>query len=124
MADKTVPLSKRYEVPGHEPFDKLVLRAPVYQDIFIDGLGEPAERQPNGAGGFMVVVYHSVVDKYVQRLLRSPDYSCITQLEACDALDLQNEIIGFFSKRVASTTSPASPTPLSSGSDGTPPASS
>lgn len=123
MADKTVPLSKRYEVPGHEPFDKLVLRAPVYQDIFIDGLGEPAERQPNGAGGFMVVVYHSVVDKYVQRL-------CAPGLQLHHAAGSMRRSRSakrdhrFFSKRVASTTSPASPTPLSSGSDGTPPASS
>jgi hypothetical protein len=104
MANKIVKLSRRYETPGGQPFDHLELREPVYQDIFIDGLGVPAEMQPNGHGGSMAVIYHSVVDSYAQRLLVVPTYECISQLSPQDSLKLQDEILGFFSQRAASTT--------------------
>lgn len=96
MADKTVKLSRRYEVPGEEPFDSVTLREPTYQDIVMDGLGYPQELQPNGHGGSMIVTYHSVVDAYAQRLIKTPKYDAISGLSVEDTRTVEEAICGFF----------------------------
>lgn len=114
-----VQLSRRYEVPGWEPFDSVTLREPTYQDIFMDGLGFPRELQPNGHGGLMLITLTSTVDAYAQRLVEKPGYQAIAVLSALDARRVQDAIIGFFSEPATETTSPESLTSSSSGSAGT-----
>jgi hypothetical protein len=99
MADKIVPLSRRYEVPGEEPFDSITLREPTYQDIVMDGLGYPQELQPNGHGGSMIVTYYSVVDAYAQRLIKAPQYGAVSRLSVEDTRTVEEAICGFFLTR-------------------------
>lgn len=96
VAEKTIQLSKRYEIPGETPFDVLVLREPTYNDIFMSGLGRPVEWQPSKTGDFVRIVYSDIIDAYVVRLLKAPTYGAIAGLEAADALLLAEEICGFF----------------------------
>ncbi len=122
MGEHIVKLSRRYEVPGSEPFDSVVLREPTYADVFMSGLGLPEEWQPNGQGGGMLVTYPSTIDAYLQRLVKvgSPGYENLAIISALDGKKLADKVLGFFHE-VAATTSP--PTTSSSGSDGTQPAS-
>ncbi|OLP56824.1 hypothetical protein BJF92_12190 [Rhizobium rhizosphaerae] len=120
MAAKEVILSRRYEVPGVAPFDRVTLREPTYADRYMSGLGLPQEWQPNGRGGGMVVTYPEVVDAYLQRLIVSPGYEHISGISATDGGRLEAALAGFFLEPTGST---ASPTNLSSGSDGSPAAS-
>lgn len=96
MSEKTIPLSRRYEVPGEPPFESIVLREPTYHDIFMSGLGRPVEWQPSKTGDFVRIVYPEVIDAYVVRLLKAPAYGAVAGLEAADALLLAEEICGFF----------------------------
>lgn len=114
MADKTVPLSKSYDVNGQR-FGQIELREPTYHDIFVDGLGYPREVQPV-KGGAALMVYPEVVDQYAQRLVIAPGYEFIHELNASDSKKLEGAICGFFTAPMALT---ASETSSSSGSDGT-----
>ncbi|MFN3321489.1 MAG: hypothetical protein ACK43M_22395 [Allorhizobium sp.] len=77
----TIKLSRRYEVPGAEPFDSITLREANYNDLFLSGLGKPFDFQV--AKGIPVrVAYPEIVDQYVMRLIKSPDYSSIGQIAA------------------------------------------
>lgn len=91
----TVQLSKEYTVGGSR-FSEVVLREPTYADIFMSGLGEPAEWQPIGAGGMGRIVYPERVDAYLQRLVKEPGYELIAVLSSRDALKLRDEVLGFF----------------------------
>lgn|GEM_PF-2490082 len=96
MGDRTIPLSKRYEVPGEAPFEKVVLREPTYHDIFVSGLGRPVEWQPSKTGEIVRIVYAEIIDAYVSRLIKAPSYGAISGLEAPDALAVAEEVCGFF----------------------------
>lgn len=124
MAQTIVKLSRRYEVPGAEPFDSITLREPTYQDVFMDGLGFPREAQPNGHGGMMLITLTSTIDAYAQRLIVKPGYEAIAGLSAVDARRVQDAITDFFLEPATATTSPELPISLSSGSAGTQAASS
>ncbi len=121
MSRITVPLTRRYEVPGYEPFDKIVLREPVYHEDFMAGLGRPFEFHPTPSG--TVVIRHpQVIDKYAQRLVVEPDYKAIINISAIDGGRLEDAINGFFMESKVPTTSPdgsfsaaASDPPTSSG---------
>ncbi|MBB4952763.1 hypothetical protein H4S14_000805 [Agrobacterium vitis] len=100
MAQKTIKLSRRYEVPGGVPFDEVTLREPTYRDIYMSGLGEPREThwvkdKP------IVVTQYEVIDQYLQRLAVVPDYSAIAVLDAVDALAVGEAVCGFFTRSTA-----------------------
>jgi hypothetical protein len=120
MAPVTIPLSRRYEVPGKVPFDSVMLREPIYDDIYPSGLGPPMEVQPGPQGSRIVVAYPVTIDAYLQRLAQTPDYDALRSLNAVDAQRLERAICGFFIE-AATSTSPQ--TSSSSSSDGTQPAS-
>lgn len=96
MTETIVKLSRRYEVPGVEPFDSVTLREPTYAEMFIDGLGKPEEWQPTGKGTAVHVTYPAVVDAYLQRLIVSPGYEFISTIAARDAVKLERVVCGFF----------------------------
>lgn len=120
MAPVTIPLSRRYEVPGKVPFDSVMLREPIYEDIYPSGLGQPMEVQPGPQGSRIIVAYPVTIDAYLQRLAQSPDYDALRGLNAIDAQRLERAVCGFFIE-AATSTSPQ--TSSSSSSDGTQPAS-
>ena len=93
---ETVPLSRRYEFLGVDPFDHIKLRRPTFKDTHIDGLGAPQEIQMGPNGLNMLMTYPEVVDAYAQRLVVSPGYDAISIIEAVDAMALQRKICGFF----------------------------
>lgn len=95
MANATVKLSRSYSSPEGS-FDSLELREPTYRDRHMDGLGAPAEWQASGGGQPVLLVYPSVVDAYVQRLLVSPKYEFIGALSASDAGRLERVVLDFF----------------------------
>jgi hypothetical protein len=103
MADRVVKLSRRYEVPGQVPFDSLTLREPTYRDIFMSGLGAPRETHWSN-GGAMVITHYEVVDQYLEKLVKSPEYPAIAVLDAVDSMEVCNAVCGFFRKTVAETT--------------------
>lgn len=96
MAETIVKLSRRYEVPGAEPFDSITLREPTYADMFIEALGKPEEWQPTGKGTAIHVTYPAVVDAYLQRLIVAPGYQAITTIAARDSAKLERAVCGFF----------------------------
>ena len=103
----TIKLSRRYEVPGAEPFDSITLREATYNDLFLSGLGKPFDFQV--AKGIPVrVAYPEIVDQYVMRLIKTPDYQSIGQIAAIDALKLEAAICDFFREPTGSKTSPTS----------------
>ena len=57
----------------------------------------------------MVVTYIPVVDAYVERLIRAPEYKDIGGLSFIDTKAVQDAICGFF-LTAAPKTSPAPPT--------------
>ena len=105
MADTIVRLSKTYT--AHDvSFDKISLRAPVYREIYMDGLGKPMDVTMT-ASGPLVVTHPQVVDEYLQLLIEEPvSYEMITQLSAVDALKLEKAVCGFFLDMTPSETSP------------------
>ncbi|MEO2038041.1 MAG: phage tail assembly protein, partial [Martelella sp.] len=117
---ETVKLSKSYTVNG-TTFDTVELREPTYKDIYMDGLGKPFEWQttPNGP---VLLKLATVVDSYLQRLIKAPGYEFIHGLNAADSDRLEQAVIGFFTGAGKSSTGSA--TSSSSTSDGQPPKSS
>lgn len=115
-----VKLRKQYTTHDGKAFQTVELREPTYKDVFMDGLGEPREWQPVVGGGAAMLVYPERVDQYLQRLVVSPGYEYLHLLDAVDSLRLQRAVCDFFREEPdASTLSMG----LSSGSDGTQPAS-
>lgn len=96
MAEHVVNLSRRYEVPGSEPFDSVVLREPTYADVYMGGLGRPEEWQPGRGGSPVRIVFPEVVDAYLRKITVRPEYACLSALVANDAVKLEREICGFF----------------------------
>ncbi|NTF32304.1 hypothetical protein [Rhizobium skierniewicense] len=105
MAGKIIPLSRKYEFPGIEPFDAVTLRSPTYREIFIDGIGEPREVHVV-AGQPMVVTHYEAIDRHLMNICKSPSYDALAVLEAVDAIDVANAVCDFFLKREASPTLP------------------
>lgn len=108
-----VELSKTYSVGG-KSFSKITLREPTYQDVYMDGLGQPREWQPV-PGGSALLTYPEKIDAYAQKLIVEPGYEYIAGLSALDARRLEEGICDFFTEQKAS---PKSQTPSSSSSDG------
>lgn len=104
MTEKIIELSRKYEVPGVEPFDKVRLRAPTYKEIYMNGLGVPREVQLV-AGKPVVLTHYDVIDQHLLALCQSPPYDALAHLEALDAMDVAEALIDFFTK------APASPKP-------------
>ncbi len=98
MAEKIVELSRKYEVPGIEPFDKVRLRAPTYREIFINGIGEPREVHIV-AGQPMVVTHYEAIDGHLRNVCLSPSYDALAALEAHDAIEVANAVCDFFTQR-------------------------
>jgi hypothetical protein len=90
-----IPLSRRYEVPGTEPFDTIELRAPTYAELYMSGVGRPFEYHPVN-GGTMVVRSTEVVDRYAQLLITKPGYEYIAGISARDGMRIEAAINGFF----------------------------
>jgi hypothetical protein len=97
MAEVIVKLSRRYEVPGQEPFDSIKMREPTYRDIFMSGLGAPRETHWS-ANGAVVITHYEIVDQYLAKLLKHPEYTDIAVLDAHDSLEVCNAVCGFFTK--------------------------
>jgi hypothetical protein len=112
-----VPLSRSYSLPDGGKFDAVELREPTYADRHMSGLGAPFDWQPNGKGGQLLIVYPSVVDAYLQRIVVAPGYEHLGAISAVDAGRLEAALIDFF--RDAPTAKP-SQTGSSSTSDGAP----
>jgi hypothetical protein len=112
-----VALSRRYPLPDGGSFDAVDLREPTYADRHMSGLGAPFDWQPNGKGGSLLIVYPSVVDAYLQRIVTAPGYEHIGAISAVDAGRLEAALIDFF--RDAPIAKP-SQTGLSSTEDGAP----
>lgn len=120
MADKIVPLSRRYETPLGV-FDKVTMRPPTYQDIYIDALGMPREWVVGDGGKPFLVTNYAVIDQYAQRLIRDdkPGYPAIAGLDAQDARKVAEAICDFFiapavltsPQTSSSSASESSPTP-------------
>lgn len=99
MAEHVVILSRRYEVPGGQPFDSVVLREPTYADVYMSGLGRPEEWQPGRGGSPVRIVFPEVVDAYLRKITVRPGYECLSELAAVDGVKLEREICGFFRER-------------------------
>ena len=112
---REVDLSKPYSVNG-KSFSKITLREPTYQDVYMDGLGQPREWQPV-PGGSALLTYPEKIDAYAQRLIVDPGYEHVAGISALDARRLEEAICDFFTEQKAS---PKSQTPSSSSSDGAP----
>lgn len=110
-----IPLSRRYEVPGYEPFDSVSLREPTYAERYIEGLGAPFDWQPDGRGGKVLIVYPGVVAQYLERCVVTPDVKAIIGISVRDAGRLEAALLDFFTD---GPTPSASPISSSSGSDG------
>lgn len=105
MADRDIPLSRKYEFPGIAPFDVVKLRAPTYREIFIDGIGEPREVHVV-AGQPMVVTHYEAIDRHLMNVCIFPSYDALSVLEAHDAVEVANKLCDFFLKQEASPKSP------------------
>jgi hypothetical protein len=108
MPKVTVKLSQSYSNPheGGVLFDTVELREPRYKDIFMDGLGEPQEYQPNGRGGAVLVTHYETIAKYIDRLAVKPTSDLLGQVSAIDALRLQKAVLGFFTEQPTPSGSP------------------
>ncbi|TIP22614.1 MAG: phage tail assembly protein [Mesorhizobium sp.] len=92
MAEKIVPLSKRYEAHG-EPFDSVTLREPRFEDLL--ALGEPYEVQ-RAAGNNVVIENVDTVAAYVRRCVTAPGIEKLGALNLADARLVRDAVIGFF----------------------------
>ncbi|RWK61788.1 MAG: hypothetical protein EOR85_13035 [Mesorhizobium sp.] len=92
MAEKIVPLSKRYEAHG-EPFDSVTLREPRFEDLL--ALGEPYEVQ-RAAGNNVVIENVDTVAAYVRRCVTAPGIEKLGVLNLADARLVRDAVIGFF----------------------------
>lgn len=92
MADKIVPLSKRYEAHG-EVFDSVTVREPRFEDLL--ALGEPYEIQ-RAAGNNVVIENTATVAAYVRRCVVSPGVEQLGMLGLADARHVRDAVIDFF----------------------------
>ncbi|RWB96494.1 hypothetical protein [Mesorhizobium sp.] len=92
MAEKIVPLSKRYEAHG-EPFDSVTLREPRFEDLL--ALGEPYEVQ-RAAGNNVIIENVDTVAAYVRRCVTAPGIEKLGALTLADARLVRDAVIGFF----------------------------
>lgn len=95
MSDVTVPLSRTYLVHD-KTFDRVTLREPTFQDIYIDGLGEPTEWQRSQAGVMVRLVRHDVIGEYVSRLATEPTVDYLVKLNPVDSIRLAEAVRDFF----------------------------
>lgn len=116
MATVPVKLSRSYTVHA-ETFDTVELREPTYKDIYMSGLGLPFDWQKSG-GNMVRIEYPEVIDAYVRRLAMAPTAENLTELSAVDSKRIVSALFDFFFEAPKTQS-----TGLSSGSDGTPPAS-
>lgn len=92
MADKIVPLSKRYEAHD-QTFDSVTVREPRFEDLL--ALGEPYEVQ-KAAGNNVVIENTATVAAYVRRCVVSPDIGQLGVLGLADARLVREAVIDFF----------------------------
>lgn len=93
MAEKTIPLSRRYEAHG-EVFDSVTVREPRFEDLL--ALGEPYEIQR--AGGQEVVIENTAsVAGYVKRCIVLPGVEKLGEVSLKDARAIKKAVIDFFS---------------------------
>jgi hypothetical protein len=92
MADKIIPLSKRYEAHG-EPFDSVTVREPRFEDLL--ALGEPYEVQ-RAAGNNVVIENTATIAAYVKRCIVSPGVEKLGELSLADARAVRQGVIDFF----------------------------
>ena len=92
MAEKIVPLSRRYE--AHDKiFDSVTLREPRFEDLL--ALGEPYEMQ-RAAGNNVVIENTATIAAYVKRCVVSPGAEHLGELSLSDARAVRQGVIDFF----------------------------
>jgi hypothetical protein len=120
MAEKTIPLSRRYDAHGGA-FDSVTLRAPKLRDHI--AIGDPVEvhRGPDGDGRF-VVEHLDRVAAYLDRLAvpGKPGRECLDDLDLADSIAIKDAVTDFFmearerlTKPTSLSSGPASPSPPS-----------
>ncbi|TJV19689.1 hypothetical protein [Mesorhizobium sp.] len=92
MAEKIVPLSKRYEAHD-KTFDSVTVREPRFEDLL--ALGEPYEVQ-RAAGQNVVIENTAAVAAYVRRCVVSPGVEQLGALGLADARLVREAVIDFF----------------------------
>lgn len=98
MAERIIPLSRRYEFLGVQPFSEVRLRAPTYKEIYMDGIGEPRETHVV-AGQPMVVTHYEAIDRHLLNVCLSPSYDALSVLEAHDAIEVAEAVCDFFMRQ-------------------------
>lgn len=102
MADKPVPLSKKYEVHG-VVFDSLTVREPTGVEYW--ALGPIAEWQ-SAESGVAYVSYHEVVRSYAERLVQVPTgataAAVLGVLNLSDTMKIDRAVKGFFTEAAKS----------------------
>jgi hypothetical protein len=92
MADKVIPLSRRYEAHG-ETFESVTVREPRFADLL--ELGEPYEVQ-RAAGNNVVIENTATVAAYVKRCVTAPGIEKLGTLSLADARLVREAVIDFF----------------------------
>ena len=93
--NREIKFSRRYETPLGV-FETATIKEPKYSDVFIDQLGAPFEFQMSAIGLPVRVIHPEVIDRYLQRLVVSPEYGALADIAAVDAMKLQEAVLGFF----------------------------
>ncbi|WP_054308919.1 phage tail assembly protein [Mesorhizobium sp. 1M-11] len=108
MADKSVPLSKKYQVHG-VAFDSLTVREPTGAEYW--SIGPIAEWQPTGDGTVMVS-HRDALRSYAERLVEAPAGATapaiLAVLSLADTLRIEGALKGFFTEAVRLNEPPTS----------------
>ena len=94
MANKVIPLSRKYEAHG-EAFVAVELRPPTLEEHF--RIGDPVEAHsgPDGQGRF-VIEHHDRYVAYLDLLVAAPGREKIVVLDLADSMAIKEGIADFF----------------------------
>ncbi len=111
-AEKSIPLSRKYEAHG-QVFDSVVLRAPKLRDHIAIGDPIEAHRGPDGNGRF-VVEYLDRIEAYLDRLAvpGKPGRECLDDLDLTDSIRLKEAVIDFFTEARERLAKPTNSSPV------------
>ncbi len=108
MADKSVPMSKTYEVHG-VVFSSIGVREPTGVEYW--SIGPIAEWQPTENGNVMVV-HRDALKSYADRLVEAPagttSPAILAVLSLADSLRIESAVKGFFTEAVELNAPPTS----------------
>lgn len=93
---KTVTLTRTYTSPFGTTFAKVRLRAPTYQEIVVDGYGEPEEVHPTPGGAYVVITNYQALRQYIDKLAVVPTSEHLADLSPKDTRRVKRAVTDFF----------------------------